>query len=244
MRKNRFFRAFTLAEVLITLTVIGVVAALTVPVLMAEYQKHQYVVGVKKFYTNFSQVLETMMADGNCTGDFSCLGIFSPTPSISVYDAFAPYLKYTAYRHSYDSSNRGFGKFTNYVPVKTLNGSIVYNVWDGETFALNDGSIVDIYTQWDGMQDCAATSQWMVGQMCTYISVDTNGAKGPSIAGRDVFTFFITKKGTLAPIGSKSASSNWTNGGGSWGIGTCDQNTDNANGCSGRIMDEGWQMNY
>ena len=34
--------AFTLAETLITLTIIGVVAALTIPNLISSYQKHTY----------------------------------------------------------------------------------------------------------------------------------------------------------------------------------------------------------
>lgn len=40
--------AFTLAEVLITLGIIGVVAALTIPSLIAEYKEKQIVTRVKK----------------------------------------------------------------------------------------------------------------------------------------------------------------------------------------------------
>lgn len=40
--------AFTLAEVLITLGIIGVVAAMTLPTLIANYQKRQTVVQLKK----------------------------------------------------------------------------------------------------------------------------------------------------------------------------------------------------
>ena len=40
--------AFTLAEVLITLGIIGVVAAMTLPSLIANHQKQVYVTGLKK----------------------------------------------------------------------------------------------------------------------------------------------------------------------------------------------------
>lgn len=49
--------AFTLAEVLITLGIIGVVAALTIPTLVNNYRKKQFETGLKKnipFYYKLS----------------------------------------------------------------------------------------------------------------------------------------------------------------------------------------------
>lgn len=50
-------RAFTLAEVLITLGIIGVVAAMTMPVLINNYQKKVTAVRLEKFYTIMSQAV-------------------------------------------------------------------------------------------------------------------------------------------------------------------------------------------
>ena len=47
--------AFTLAEVLITLGIIGVVAALTIPSLIQKYEEKQTVSQVKKAYSEISQ---------------------------------------------------------------------------------------------------------------------------------------------------------------------------------------------
>ena len=55
--------AFTLAEVLITLGVIGVIAALTIPQLITNYQKHVTINKVKKFYTEMNQVMQYSIAD-------------------------------------------------------------------------------------------------------------------------------------------------------------------------------------
>lgn len=55
--------AFTLAEVLITLGVIGVVAALTIPNLVANYQKKQAVTQYKKAFSEISQVLKMAEVD-------------------------------------------------------------------------------------------------------------------------------------------------------------------------------------
>ena len=55
MKKN--YIAFTMAEVLITLGLIGVVAAMTFPRLMGHYQKKTTAVKVQKFYTIFNQAM-------------------------------------------------------------------------------------------------------------------------------------------------------------------------------------------
>ena len=61
-------KAFTLAEVLITLGIIGVVAALTIPSLVQKYKEQATVTRVKKFYSAFSQAY-TMAINENGTID-------------------------------------------------------------------------------------------------------------------------------------------------------------------------------
>lgn len=55
MQKNNQFIGFTLAEVLITLGIIGVVAAITIPVLMNNVQEQQFKEAYKKAYSAASQ---------------------------------------------------------------------------------------------------------------------------------------------------------------------------------------------
>lgn len=54
---------FTLAEVLITLGIIGVVAALTLPALIQNYQKKATATSVKKAYSELNQVIQMAKAD-------------------------------------------------------------------------------------------------------------------------------------------------------------------------------------
>ena len=54
MFKNRRF-AFTLAEVLVTLGIIGVVSAMTIPSLTQSWQKQAYVAQLKKVYSQLAQ---------------------------------------------------------------------------------------------------------------------------------------------------------------------------------------------
>src|SRR5574344_2669193 len=57
--------AFTLAEVLIVLGIIGIVAALTIPTLMANVQKQQYLTALKKFYSTQTEGFARMLAEEN-----------------------------------------------------------------------------------------------------------------------------------------------------------------------------------
>lgn len=58
---------FTLAEVLVTLGIIGIVAALTIPTLVANYRKKVVVSKLKKVYSDLQQAVKLSEADnGTC----------------------------------------------------------------------------------------------------------------------------------------------------------------------------------
>ena len=65
MQKGEFMKnkAFTLAEVLITLAIIGVVAAMTLPTLITKYRKQQTVAHLKKVYTSLNQAMRLSEAE-------------------------------------------------------------------------------------------------------------------------------------------------------------------------------------
>ena len=54
---------FTLAETLITLAIIGIVAALVLPTLYSNYLKQQYVTQIKEVYSQLSQALQQLKTD-------------------------------------------------------------------------------------------------------------------------------------------------------------------------------------
>ena len=55
MHKKLITKGFTLAEVLITLTIIGVVAAITIPSLIQNYQYRAWTAQLKKSYATLNQ---------------------------------------------------------------------------------------------------------------------------------------------------------------------------------------------
>ena len=60
--KNKLY-GFTLAEGLIAMAIVGVIAALTIPGIVANYQTQSYLTGLKKAYADLQQNLSIMQAD-------------------------------------------------------------------------------------------------------------------------------------------------------------------------------------
>lgn len=84
--------AFTLAEVLITLAIIGIVAAMTLPTLMNRIQDQQYKTAYKKAYSAMSQAFQRAVSDQNIvplTGPGSALGFETNFSAIKSYFSIA-----------------------------------------------------------------------------------------------------------------------------------------------------------
>ena len=62
---NKKFFAFTLAEVLVTLGILGVVSAMTMPTLMSNHQKKVYAVEMNKVYNELQQAFMKYKNDQN-----------------------------------------------------------------------------------------------------------------------------------------------------------------------------------
>ena len=60
---KKFFKGFTLAEVLITLTVIGVVAALTLPTVISHHNKKVVETKLAKFYSTMNEAIQRSIID-------------------------------------------------------------------------------------------------------------------------------------------------------------------------------------
>lgn len=189
-------RAFTLAEVLITLGIIGVVAAMTLPTLLNKYQEVVTVNKVKKFYSTINNAfLRAVTEHGNVnTWGYEDVGgwVSSKKNSELIGKRIVPYLK--------------VGKDCGFQPncmlvvdYKFLNGNAwgTYTNYRDELFykmILNDGSHVVIKAQGTAcnMRDGGYENT------CGYILYDTNGAKEPNTFGKDVFSFMILKN-AIAP---------------------------------------------
>lgn len=186
---------FTLAEVLITLGIIGVVAALTLPAAINNTQNRQLEAGLKKAYSTINQAL---LLYENENGQ----PITPAATRHSVKPALMKYIKTvkdcgTGSTGEVDKScvpNNAYVSNPDYEKeiYKTYNGnnSIGLAAFDDGQFVINDGMLVLI--------ENSGTIQHV------YISVDVNGYnKRPNRLGHDLFMFQINNDGHLLPMGAE-----------------------------------------
>ena len=179
--------AFTLAEILITLGIVGVVAALTIPGLMTAYKAHQLRSQFLKSYSTIQQVFRRMEADDISLSKESWVGN-------QLYKTFMQYLS--------GAHDCRAGYITGKVPVCysykngnyiTLDGKKNITNWyfDDGQILLQDGTLLLFENP---------SSEYGVN---VWVSVDLNGwGKLPNKAGYDLFTFFF-KDGELVTMGDK-----------------------------------------
>lgn len=163
-------KAFTLAEVLITLAIIGVVAAMTIPTLISKYQEKQIVTALKKAYSMLSQAYTVVVAENGVPLSWDLTGDDSTTSAEKLTDIFKQYLKIQK-----DCRSTGKGCFPD-VAYKTPDGTGFVNLNNTNITShlskvmLNDG--MSMYFQVPKNADCKNT-------ICGTIAVDVNGFSGP-----------------------------------------------------------------
>ena len=240
----------TLAEVLITLGIIGVVAALTLPTLINNYQNTQYVTSLKKGYTEFNEVLKEMSSDAGCVNDLQCSGLFDTgTDNTTFGDEFVKHVKVA--KNCKTVAGQGCWSVTTNL---NYDGSSTTNNYDSDTsykFITADGMSVIIGNYGDncthGGTSYTTGELGYMSQVCGYILFDVNGPKKPNNRGRDVFYFFITngKGALLYPRGGKD--DNYANSNCWWDYNNsnrCSSSDKYGVYCTGRIMENGWVMDY
>ena len=227
--------AFTLAEVLVTLGIIGVVSAMTVPTLMQNYQRQSYVTQLHKVYNELSQALLRYQTDKNAI-NFKEAGL-------SGSEA------YTEFQKNYFKVVQDCG--TTQTPCfassyKKMSGSSTNFKCKYGCMSLASGAAIGGYG--DGTNGVYE------------IVVDVNGQKGPNIFGRDAFTMYIyTAQNVIDDLALKNPDdmndSTWDSE--SSVPLTQDQREKNFqracqgdakpgewHGCFGKILNDNWQMNY
>jgi prepilin-type N-terminal cleavage/methylation domain-containing protein len=174
--KKVFNPAFTLAEVLITLGIIGVVAAMTIPTLMAKINERQTVVKLKKAYSTLSNAYRLLEHDDELGGGVCITGYDTKNNARTDTPRCAA--------GQYDSQ---FDKFAQY--IKTTRESAGYTGYTGtnnSTFFSYYKFMLpwEIFTSLDGL-----VYLFSCGGM-SLVLIDVNGPDGkPNEFGKDIFGF-------------------------------------------------------
>lgn len=98
--------AFTLAEILIVLGIIGIIAALTIPTLIENVQKDVTVTKLKKSYTVLYQAVKLSEVDNGPTVDWDIPVSRDPVALLAWFKKYlAPYMKYLKVENAPDGQS-------------------------------------------------------------------------------------------------------------------------------------------
>ena len=175
--------AFTLAEVLITLGIIGVVAALTLPTVINNIKHKQLETAFKAAYSIFSQAVMNMKReDGE--------GIKA---TYSKYDEdLKTYPKYEEFKVNFYkySGLKVVGK-CNYkgITIRNYNNTAEAKAYNGKVIQPSE-------TGYDLLSN-GMCSFVFINASQPMLYVDINGTKGPNLLGHDFFHFIIDENDKL-----------------------------------------------
>lgn len=188
-KSNKFYllkSAFTLAEILITIGIIGVIAAITIPIIKATFEDMQYTSALKANYKLISDATSQIKESYGETLN----GVF--TSNTKARTEYLNYLKYTKTCDGagilgdcwYDGYAKTFDTGEFYTGGSVGAGTTI--TWWGLTGAtsaiLSNGTA--LYFQVSS-SSCSTTSA------CLRIFIDTNGLKEPNTLGKDIYYFFV-----------------------------------------------------
>jgi prepilin-type N-terminal cleavage/methylation domain-containing protein len=184
-KECNFLYAFTLAEVLITLLIVGVISSLVIPGIIADTQETEFKTAWKKTYSVLNQATLRLVQDngGTIKGVYNTNDLF-----MNAYCSYLNCIKVCA-----QGTSVGLGKCWSPSVIassKYIDGT--FAGWSDYAGAiLNDGTQLRLGS-WSNASIGASSS----------ISVDVNGFKGPNTVGKDVFYVWILSN-TIKPWGTQ-----------------------------------------
>lgn len=193
-----FNQGFTLAEVLITLGIIGIVAAITIPTLMKSTNDAELKNKWKKEFSALVQATNSMKNEngGGMTGLFT-------SGASSMLSEYSKYLSVNKTCLTDSETERCIA--SRYYKGLDGTGSGGTDALNIPGIMLNDGTSVVFYQSGTQALNCDRVlgATLPLSQTCGNLYVDVNGLKPPNVLGKDLFLIFVTHTGAY-PAGSYS----------------------------------------
>lgn len=222
---------FTLAEVLITLGIIGIVAELTMPTLVSNYQKQQTIERLKKVYSTLSQAIVASSIDNGPVVDWFPSDVrVSDGPSAKLFtDRYiVPYLRVANYcGNSVTTDCPSYNVYTIAKNNPQFQGYVFNSA--RSKFFLHDGTLISY------SYNSASSGRYEA-------FIDLNGSAKPNVYGKDVFIYiYYSTNGKFLPMGYQYDRSQLMNSGDAFSC--LNQATTYAGWyCGALIMYDGWQI--
>ncbi|MDD3014419.1 MAG: type II secretion system protein [Candidatus Gastranaerophilales bacterium] len=191
--------AFTLAEILIALGIIGVIAAFVISPLVQDIQDTQLKIAWKKSFADISQASRRLSID--YYGDFR--DVFTGHSITAGHNDFRnKILTYLNYTQKCDgASTLGInGCWHTLGSHYKLSGAPDPSDFSTLSRAiLNNGNLAGFHLHSTNCDHTYSPNS----DNCGRIFIDVNGFKGPNKISKDIFGMFVLRNGTVIPFGTQ-----------------------------------------
>ena len=212
---------FTLAELLMTLTILGIISAVTLPGVIADHESAKLQAALKRTYLDLNDFASYFSADKH-------LSVSEYTARNGVDSLVREYKDYMVMVSK--KSDYKWGDESKFLPYKIyrLNGIEGGRACDAGSY---------IYSTDNLGRTVSFDDAPMSGYNGPRICVDLNGEDKPNVIGKDIFSFMFTTDGSVIPEGQKHPN-NYTEEKGSkgfaWTAGTSEKPEDCYNSSIGQ----------
>ena len=184
--------AFTLAEVLITLAIIGVVAAMTIPTLVANYQEKAWNTSAQVFERKLTEAMKVMNVNGTLAGHNTTQSFVNELAKnfkiskICNSNNLKNCVEENITWNVLDISNGGSESETlNLANLKTA-ADLGKSDWGTETIGVQFANGITAIMAYDPSCYQDPYSNTVTGMSCISMIYDTSGGKSPNATSKDV----------------------------------------------------------
>lgn len=195
---------FTLAEVLITLAIIGVVAAMTIPTLVANYQNKAWNTSASVFERKLEEALKSMNSQQTLAGHTSTKnfvtalsGHFKINKICDTNDIASCFKSEISWPVIDIAKGGEINNPVNITTIKTANDLVKEN-WDTEALGVQFANGITGIIAYNPECKQNPYSNQITGAECIALIYDTNGFKTPNINGKDIRAINATLGGNCS----------------------------------------------
>ena len=214
--------AFTLTELLMALTIVGVLAVLTVPILINNFQNRLFATQIKNFSAEIEQFAQDQLITHK-TRDLMDTDFGEPSKLLT--DGHFSIVKICTAEDSLKDCWKIEATGKDKVTYKRLNGTNASGVSKRATIILKNGLMFKYEIKTVNKKQYA------------FFQVDVNGNDRPNIIGRDFFSFYLDSKGHIPNYPLDVPDYKYSDK-----IKQCKTNISPY--CYGALVDNNWKMDY
>ena len=262
-------QALTFAETMITMLIIGFVAALILPTLLGGFTKNIFQASFADAYKNFNKSLYNYSV--NFAGTYTVReeqedGTFKETEHKTVTSLGNSRLSSTHLfeGHASDVAEKLAKQFnTTSQSNGCWGGKEIFNNFDNTGNATTRLDTLPCFKAGNGFiyafellsENCSTdmrannNQKHKLSNSCAIVYIDINGTDTPNVFGQDVYAFIITDfpNSALYPVGGSMMKaipgSSLLSGVSTW-ENSCDETHKDGRTCAGRIVEEGMRIRY